>query len=117
MKMWRYLLNRHNANTLAIFFALTSAAHAVPRWVTATVYDSWYNGRQTACGSTYRHWGVSAAHPWLACGTRVHVSHNGRTLVVPITDRCACNSIDLSAGAATKLGVPIDGIAKVRISH
>jgi rare lipoprotein A (peptidoglycan hydrolase) len=38
-------------------------------------------------------------------------------LVVRITDRCDCNSIDLSAGAAYRLGVPIDGIAKVGISH
>jgi rare lipoprotein A (peptidoglycan hydrolase) len=51
------------------------------RHVTATVYDSWYHGRQTACGGTYRHWGVSAAHPWLSCGTRVRVSHQGLSLI------------------------------------
>lgn len=87
------------------------------RWVTATVYHSWYSGRTTACGTTYRHWGVSAAHPWLPCGTQVTVNHKGRSLRVPVTDTCDCNSIDLSAGAAAKLGVPLDGIARVRISH
>lgn len=87
------------------------------RPVTATVYDGWYHGRTTYCGQTYRHWGVSAAHPWLPCGTPVRVSHGSRTLTVPITDRCACSSIDLSAGAAHRLGVPLDGIATVRISH
>lgn len=90
---------------------------AAARPVTATVYDGWYHGRQTACGQTYQHWGISAAHPWLPCGTPVRVSHQGRNLTVPITDRCDCSSIDLSAGAAYRLGVPLDGIATVRISH
>ena len=87
------------------------------RHVTATVYDGWYHGRQTACGHTYQHWGVSAAHPWLPCGTRVRVSHQGRVLTVPVTDRCDCGSLDLSAGAAHRLGVPLDGIATVQITH
>jgi rare lipoprotein A (peptidoglycan hydrolase) len=60
---------------------------------------------------------VSAAHPWLPCGTRVRVVHQGRKLTVPITDRCDCNSIDLSAGAAHYLGVPLDGIATVQITY
>lgn len=97
--------------------ALLMQSPALARPVTATVYSSWYNGRTTYCGQTYQHWGVSAAHPWLPCGTRVTVSKGGRQLVVPITDRCDCNSIDLSAGAASRLGVPIDGIATVSISY
>ena len=91
------------------------AAHS--RSVTATVYDGWYHGRTTYCGTTYQHWGISAAHPWLPCGTPVRVSNGSRTLTVPITDRCDCNSIDLSAGAAYRLGVPLNGIATVRIRH
>jgi rare lipoprotein A len=91
------------------------AGHGRP--VTATVYDGWYHGRTTYCGGTYRHWGVSAAHPWLPCGTPVTVRHQGRRLTVRVTDRCDCNSIDLSAGAAHRLNVPLDGIATVRISH
>ncbi len=87
------------------------------RSVTATTYHEWYHGRTTYCGQTYQHWGLSAAHPWLECGTKVRVSHGSRTLVVPITDRCDCNSIDLSAGASYRLGVPLDGTATVRISY
>lgn len=90
---------------------------AYGRQVTATVYDSWYHGRTTYCGGTYQHWGVSAAHPWLPCGTPVRVSNGNRTLTVRVTDHCDCNSIDLSAGAAHRLGVPLDGIATVRITH
>ena len=92
-----------------------AAALAESRSVTATVYHQWYHGRQDACGGTYSDYRVSAAHPWLACGTRVLVQHGGRSLVVPITDRCDCASIDLSYEAARRLGVPTDGIARVRI--
>lgn len=86
------------------------------RPVTATVYDSYYAGRTTYCGQTYEHWGVSAAHPWLACGTRVRVSYRGRVLTVPVTDRCDCE-LDLSAGAAHALGVPLDDIREVDITN
>jgi len=100
---------------VAMALLLQGPAHARP--VTATVYDSWYSNRPSYCGGTYRHWGISAAHPWLPCGTLVQVSHRGRRLTVPITDRCDCNSIDLSAGAAWRLGVPLDGIAIVSIRY
>ena len=93
-----------------------SAAYAHTYTVTATVYHPAYAGHTTACGNTYDHWGVSAAHPYLPCGSRVRVTHQGRSLLVPIRDRCDC-SLDLSAGAAHRLGVPIDGIARVRISR
>ena len=94
---------------------LATPAHSRP--VTATVYDGWFDGRPDYCGGTYRHWEVSAAHPWLPCNTKVRVTHGNRSLVVPITDRCDCNSIDLSAGAAYRLRVPLDGVAKVGISY
>ena len=102
---------------LLALLALFAAAPAHARQVTATVYDSWYAGRPAYCGGTYEHWGISAAHPWLPCGTRVRISHRGRVLTVPVTDRCDCNSIDLSAGAAWRLLVPLDGTASVTITH
>jgi rare lipoprotein A len=106
--------------TLIFFAAILQHLASVPaeaRPVTASVYSDWYAGRITYCGQRYEHWGISAAHPWLPCGTRVTVRHRGRTLVVPIRDRCECNSIDLSAGAAAALGVPLDGVATVQISY
>lgn len=108
--------------TSSIMRALITAAilllsPAQARQVTATVYDGWYHGRATYCGGTYQHWGVSAAHPWLPCGTRVTVQHRGRLLTVPVTDRCDCGSLDLSAGAAYRLGVPLDGTATVSIRY
>lgn len=100
---------------LAAMMFNSAAAHA--RTVTATVYDSWYNGRADACGGTYEHWGVSAAHAWLPCGTRVRVTHGGRSLVVRVWDRCDCNSLNLSAGAAYRLGVPMNGTARVQVRY
>jgi rare lipoprotein A len=100
----------------SILFVQPSFAHHTGRHVTATVYDSWYNGRITYCGQTYQHWGVTVAHPWLECGTKVRITHRGRSVTVPVTDRCEC-SIDLSAGAAHRLGVPLDGIATVAITY
>ena len=102
---------------LALLANLLTCAPVQARPITATVYSDWYSGRTTYCGQTYEHWGISAAHPWLPCGTRVRVSHRGRSVTVPITDRCDCSSIDLSAGAAHRLGVPLDGIATVQISY
>jgi hypothetical protein len=47
----------------------------------------------------------------------VTVTHGNRTLVVPIRDRCDCNSIDLSAGAAYRLGIPLNGIGRVDMRY
>ena len=104
-------------HTLLTGLLLMQAIPVQARTVTATVYHPSYHGGRTACGQRYDHWGISAAHAYLPCGTKVTIRRKGRSLVVPITDRCACNSIDLSAGAAYRLGVPIDGIAPVHISY
>jgi rare lipoprotein A len=101
---------------LLLLAMLTAPAQA--RTVTATVYHPDFNGQPDYCtGKPFRYWGISAAHPWIRCGTLVTVTHRGRSLVVRITDRCDCNSIDLSAGAAYQLGVPLDGTAQVQINH
>jgi rare lipoprotein A len=103
--------------TLTLIQPCPAEAHHGGRHVTATVYAASFHGRPTACGQTYSDHRVSAAHPWLPCGTRVRVSHRGRSLVVPVTDRCDCESIDLSYEAARRLGVPTDGTAIVRLQE
>lgn len=102
---------------LLLLFPFVFVSPLQARVVTATVYDEWYHNRVTYCGQTYQHWGISAAHPWLPCNTKVTVTYNGRSLVVPVTDRCECSSIDLSAGAAYRLGIPLNDIRKVSITH
>ncbi len=104
----------------ALAAALMAAAPltASANTVTATVYHPDFNGGPNYCdGTTYEHWGISAASSWLPCHSKVRVHHRGRVLSVYIKDRCASCDIDLSAGAAYKLGVPIDGIADVQISY
>jgi len=102
------------ALSAVILQPLSVRAHSV----TATVYHPDFHGGPNYCdGTTYQHWGVSAASSWIPCGTKVRVNHKGRVLSVYVKDRCASCDIDLSAGAAYKLGVPLDGIARVRISY
>jgi rare lipoprotein A len=86
----------------------------------AAYYAKRYEGRRTASGSRYRHDGMTAAHATLPLGSRVRVVNqgNGREVVVTVTDRCRRRPfpfIDLSRGAARKLGFLGRGQAKVRI--
>jgi rare lipoprotein A len=86
----------------------------------AVYYSKRYEGRRTTSGSIYRHERMTAAHATLPLGSRVRVVNlaNGRDLVVKVTDRCRPRSfpfIDLSRGAAKKLGFLGKGAARVRI--
>lgn len=87
-------------------FLLPGIARACTK---ATVYAARYDGRTTASGAVYRHSGISAASPWLRLGTRVLVTHGDRTLALVITDtmplRGGCVALDLSGGAARRLGL------------
>lgn len=90
----------------------------------ASWYGPSFNGRLTANGEVYDMYSMTAAttefHPKLPLGTRVRVvnSNNGRSVVVRITDRGPLPKgriIDLSYGAARKLGMVKHGIARVRV--
>jgi rare lipoprotein A len=63
---------------------------------------------------------ISAAHRTLPFGTLVRVTNleNGKTLIVRINDRgpwIPGRVIDLSYGAARKIGIVIEGTARVRL--
>ncbi len=97
---------------------------------TAAGYDevgkaSWYgkdfHGKKTANGQIYNMYGLSAAHKTLPLGTQIRVTNleNNRSVVLVINDRGPFVSgriLDLSYGAANKLGTVERGVAKVRIS-
>lgn len=87
---------------------------------------SWYgvpdgfHGRRTANGETFNAYGMTAAHKTLPFGTRVRVTNldNGRSAVVRINDRGPFHPgrvIDLSQGAAGKLGMLSSGTARVQL--
>jgi len=87
-------------------------------------YASWYgkpfHGRKTSNGETYDMYLVSAAHKTLPFNTVVRVRNleNGRKLDVRINDRgpfVRGRIIDLSYGAARRLGLVDAGVARVEI--
>jgi rare lipoprotein A len=80
----------------------------------------YWQGRQTANGELYRPDGISAAHKTLPFGTLVRVTmlRSGRSIVVRINDRgpfIRGRIIDLSRGAARRVGLTGSGVAQVRV--
>ena len=82
---------------------------------------SWYGSEsvsKTANGEKFKPNGISAAHKTLPLGTKIKVTNleNGKSLFLKVNDRGPYKSgriIDLSKGAAKKLG--IEGLSKVEI--
>jgi rare lipoprotein A len=86
----------------------------------ASYYSKSLDGKPTASGEPYRHWGMSAAHKKLPFGTYVRVTNkaNGRQATVVINDRgpyAKNRVIDLSGGAAKALGMIDSGTARVLV--
>lgn len=86
----------------------------------ASWYGEDFHGRKTANGETYNMYGISAAHKTLPLGTYVSVRNlrNDQTIVVRVNDRgpfIRGRIIDLSYGAANKIGLVGPGIAPVEI--
>jgi rare lipoprotein A len=85
----------------------------------ASWYGGVFNGRKTASGETYNMYAMTACHPSLPFGSIVRVVDlkNHHSVVVKITDRGDLvdegRIIDLSYGAAKKLGMAKAGLAKV----
>lgn len=91
---------------------------------TAEGLASWYgpgfHGRLTANGEVYDQYAISAAHQSLPLPCFIHVTNlqNGRTLVVRVNDRgpfVGDRLLDLSYGAAARLGIVADGVVRVKI--
>lgn len=86
----------------------------------ASWYGRKFHGRKTSNGEVYDMYGMSAAHKTLPMGVYVKVTHlgNGRHIVVRVNDRgpfVAGRIIDLSYGAAKKLGIVDSGTAQVQV--
>ena len=87
-------------------------------------YASWYgdeSGNRTANGERFRPDWITAAHKTLPLPTYVEVTAlaTGRRILVRINDRGPFASgnriIDLSRGAAERLGIRVGGLAPVRV--
>ncbi len=88
--------------------------HGIASW-----YGGVFNGRKTASGEQFDMYAMTACHPSLPFGSMVRVVNrsNKRSVVVKITDRGDLGRegrvIDLSYGAAKKLAMTHNGLAKV----
>ena len=87
----------------------------------ASFYGNEFAGRPTASGETFNPARFTAAHRTLPLGSKVRVTHarTGQSVVVRINDRGPFHgnrAIDLSEGAARRLGMLDAGTARVRMS-
>jgi rare lipoprotein A len=93
-------------------------------WSGETGYASYYgrahHGKRTASGARFDQKALTAAHPWLPFGTKVRVTVTGtsRSVIVVITDRLYSHRrvVDLSVGAAERLGIIRQGVANVSLT-
>ncbi len=86
----------------------------------ASYYGPNFHGRQTANGETFDMYGITAAHKTLPFNTVVRVTNlkSNQSTLVRINDRgpfIPGRVLDLSYGAARKIGLLVDGTARVRI--
>lgn len=87
----------------------------------ASYYGAEFAGRRTASGERFDPRALTAAHRTLPFGTRVRVTNpaNGRSVVVRINDRgpfIRGRTIDLSRGAAERIGLVGPGHGPVRLA-
>lgn len=86
----------------------------------ASSYGREYHGRTTSSGEPFDMNAMTAAHKTLPLGVYVKVQHkrSGNEVVVRINDRgpfVRDRIIDLSEGAARRLGILQEGVAPVRV--
>lgn len=86
----------------------------------ASYYGDGFAGRPTANGETFNPSAMTAAHKTLPFGSKVKVTNtaNGESVVVRVNDRgpfVAGRLIDLSEGAAQKIGMLGSGTANVKL--
>jgi rare lipoprotein A len=74
------------------------------------------SGRQTASGQRFNQEAMTAAHRSLPFGTKLRVTHGGRSVIVTINDRgpfVRGRVLDLSTGAARAIGLIGAGVGHV----
>lgn len=84
----------------------------------ASWYGPQHDGRKTASGEVFDQEGLTCAHRTLPFGTRLRVALNRREVEVRVNDRgpfCPGRDLDLSLGAARRLGMVDHGLAIVDV--
>lgn len=94
--------------------------------MTQTGIASWYgkqfHGKKTSTGETYNMYSMTAAHKTMELPSYAKVTNlqNGRSLIVRVNDRgpfVGSRVIDMSYGAAVKLGFAGKGTTNVRVER
>ena len=107
---------------LPLLAALDQKSKIPSRSQPTTVVASWYgprhHGRLMANGEPYDMFAHTAAHPNLPFGTRLRLTNpqTGRSVTVEVTDRgpyIQGRSLDVSFGAASKLGMVKAGVVRL----
>jgi rare lipoprotein A len=88
----------------------------------ASWYGKQFHGNRTASGEIYDMFAMTAAHPTLPIPSYARVTHlrSGKSVIVRINDRGPFKDdrvIDLSYGAATKLGIESAGTGEVEVER
>lgn len=88
---------------------------------TSSYYGPKFHGRKTASGEVFDMYGDTAAHKELPLGTILNVTYlkTGKSVIVKVNDRgpfIAGRDLDLSYGAAKKIGLVADGVGEVKVT-
>ena len=118
------LLARANRPYTALGRSYTPLTSDVPfrQKGVASWYGRQFHGNRTASGEIYDMFAMTAAHPTLPIPSYVRVVNprNGKAAIVRVNDRGPFKPdriIDLSYGAATKLGIAGSGTGEVEIER
>ncbi len=103
--------------------AQIAASRGAPGWEEsgqATWYGGRHQGRRTSSGEIFDQEKMTAAHPSLPLGSRIRVTmqETGASVVVTVNDRQPASNtrvIDLSRGAAARIGLLSQGKAMVTL--
>jgi len=107
-------------SVLLNFTATLTAQEPFTQTGVASYYSSDFHGRKTASGERFSIWGMTAAHQTLPFNTMVKVTNlaNNKSVVVRINDAGPFKPgriLDVTRGAAAKLGMIKSGTARVRL--
>lgn len=82
----------------------------------ASYYGHELAGKRTASGARFNPRGFTAAHRSLPFGTRLKVTHRGRSVIVTVNDRgpfVRGRVLDISKGAASAIGLVGKGVGHI----
>jgi rare lipoprotein A len=108
----------HHASTGSLFDANASIAPSTGGRSFAGMASYYGNesGSRTASGQRFNQSAMTAAHRSLPFGTKLRVTHGGRSVVVTVNDRgpfIRGRVLDLSKGAASAIGLTGAGVGRV----